>query len=156
MTPAVAAIDETQKETSIFHAQLLRIKDAVLEGDLKMRLNTDEFGPKEAASCQAINTILDTIVETYERAVTSVDGMCVGQIPEPFSSGFPGDFARAMRLCNEFIDVINRRNKQIAIMTEAAAKGVRRKPYLYHRHLHSGLVGVCRRLVDALQGPPCG
>jgi len=49
--------------------------------------------------------------------------MCTGRIPEPFKDGFPGDFARAKNVCNDFIDVINRRNAQIAKMTAAAAHG---------------------------------
>ena len=108
---------------SSFQVELNRVRDAVLAGDLKRRLVPNVQDAEAAAACQTINEILDTIIQTFESAVTSVDGMSIGRIPEPFKDGFPGDFARAKNVCNHFIDVINRRNTQIAKMTEAAARG---------------------------------
>jgi methyl-accepting chemotaxis protein len=106
-----------------FLTEVSQLRDAVTAGDLKRRLTTKNRGDEAAAACSALNEILDTIVKTYEQAVTSVDGMCIGRIPAPFKDGFPGDFARAKNVCNDFIDVINRRNIQIARLTEAAALG---------------------------------
>ena len=106
-----------------FLAQVNELKDAVSVGDLKRRLVADGHSGEAGAACQAINQILDTIVQTYERAVSSVDSMSIGRIPPPFEDGFPGDFARAKNVCNHFIDVINRRNIQIAKLTKAAERG---------------------------------
>ena len=99
------------------------LRTAVAAGDLKWRMKSEGRGAEAKAICGILNEVLDNIVGTYERAVTSVDGMCTGRIPEPFQDGFPGDFARAKQVCNSFIDVINRRNAQIRRMTEAAALG---------------------------------
>ncbi|MGA2671637.1 MAG: methyl-accepting chemotaxis protein [Terracidiphilus sp.] len=108
---------------SSFQAEVDQLRDAISAGDLKRRLSADSH-PKEAAPvCRTINQILDTLIQTHERAMSSVDGMCNGHIPEPFTDGFPGDFVRTKDICNDFIDVINRRNVQIAKMTEAAARG---------------------------------
>jgi methyl-accepting chemotaxis protein len=106
-----------------FLQQVDQLRDAVSAGDLKRRLAPDNHPGAAAGACLAINQILDKIVQTYERAMLSVDGMCNGHIPEPFTDGFPGDFAHSRKICNDFIDVINRRNIQIARMTEAAASG---------------------------------
>jgi methyl-accepting chemotaxis protein len=106
-----------------FLAEVEELQDAVLVGDLKRRLAPDGQPSEVSSASKAINQILDTIIETYERAVTSVDGMSIGKIPPPLEDGFPGDFARAKNVCNHFIDVINRRNTQIGRLTEAAARG---------------------------------
>ena len=106
-----------------FLAQINELKDAVSVGDLKRRLVADGDSSEVDSACHAINQIMDTITLTFDRAVTSVDGMSIGRIPPPFEDGFPGDFRRARNVCNHFIDVINRRNIQIAKMTEAAARG---------------------------------
>lgn len=106
-----------------FLAQVNELGDAVSVGDLKKRLIVDNHSSEVAAASHTINKVLDTIVQTFDRTVSSVDGMCIGRIPEPFEDGFPGDFTRAKNVCNDFIDVINRRNIQISKMTEAAARG---------------------------------
>jgi methyl-accepting chemotaxis protein len=108
---------------SAFQQEAEQLREAISAGDLKRRLTPDHHTGAAAGACQAINQVLDTIIQTYERAMTSVDGMSNGHIPEPFTEGFPGDFARSMHICNDFIDVINRRNIQIGKMTEAAASG---------------------------------
>jgi methyl-accepting chemotaxis protein len=100
-----------------------QLRDAIAVGDLKRRLIPEHHGEEGASVCRAVNQILDTVIQTFESAVASVDSMCVGQIPEPFQDGFPGDFSRAKDVCNGFIDVINRRNAQIALLTAAAASG---------------------------------
>lgn len=105
-----------------FLAEVDQLRDAVTAGDLKRRL-TPEGNELEAAARHSINEILDTIIQTYEKGVMSVHYMSIGQIPEPFTDGFPGDFVHAKDVCNGFIDVINRRNIQIGRLTKAAALG---------------------------------
>ena len=126
-----------------FLTQLEDLRDAVKAGNLKKRLISESEDERSVSASSTINEILDTIIGTYERAVTSVDGMAVGNIPEPFEGGFPGDFARAMHVCNDFIDVINRRNTQIAKMTEAAAHGD-----LHVRAHVEEFTGVNRRIFE--------
>ena len=111
------------EEWTPFSAEIEQLRDAIAVGDLKRRLVPEHHASEPAKVCRAINEILDTIIQTFDRTVSSVDGMCIGQIPEPFKDGFPGDFSRAKNVCNDFIDVINRRNTQIARLTEAAARG---------------------------------
>ncbi len=103
--------------------ELNRLLGAVTAGDLKQRLDTQRYNGHAVSACHAVNKILDFVIGTYESAVTSVHNMSIGQIPPPFQDGFPGDFSRAMDVCNGFIDVINRRNTQIVRLTEAAAQG---------------------------------
>lgn len=114
---------EMEEKVSTFQQAVVGLKDAVVRGDLKLRLDPNEFRSSDAAACQAINEILNTLVETHERAMVSVNGMVTGQIPERFTGGFPGDFSRTMEICNELVEVVNRRNEQIAVITEAATKG---------------------------------
>jgi methyl-accepting chemotaxis protein len=100
-----------------------QLRDAISNGDLKQRLSPDRFDGNAAAICGSINSILDTVLQAFDRTVTSVHGMSIGAIPEPLKDGFPGDFSRAREVCNHFIDVINRRNEQLQQMAEAAAHG---------------------------------
>jgi methyl-accepting chemotaxis protein len=138
--------DETQaEECASFLAELNQLEEAISFGDLKRRLSPNGFSGDIATACKAINKILDEIVLTYERAVTSVHGMSIGQIPAPFTDGFPGDFSRARNVCNDFIDVINRRNTQIGRMTEAAGRGD-----LHVRANLSEFTGVNRRIFEGL------
>ena len=120
----LTATDEKQNQGwTSFQTEVDRLRDAVVLGDLKRRLAPESHAGDAATACLAVNEILDTIVQYLDKTVSSVDGMCIGKIPKPFEGGFPGDFARAKKVCNDFIDVINRRNTQIALMTKAAASG---------------------------------
>jgi methyl-accepting chemotaxis protein len=106
-----------------FLSELEQVRVAVLAGDLRRRLSAKACNDEASGAYGSINEMLDTLVQTFGRAVESVGGMAIGVIPEPLGEGFPGDFARARQVCNDFIDVINRRNAQIGKMTEAAARG---------------------------------
>jgi methyl-accepting chemotaxis protein len=106
-----------------FFADIHHLAQTITAGDLTHRLPTEAYAGDAAAACLDLNRMLDLIFQTYERSVISVEGMMAGNIPPPFKDGFPGGFARASNACNDFIDVINRRNAQIARMTAAAARG---------------------------------
>jgi methyl-accepting chemotaxis protein len=121
--PQTIERDSVSVEWRSFLAEVDQLRDAIAAGDLKRRLATENHGGEAVAARSTLNEILDTIIQTYERAVSSVESMSNGHIPEPFNDGFPGDFARARNVCNHFIDVINRRNSQIMRLTEAAALG---------------------------------
>ena len=103
--------------------KLEQLRAAISAGQLKQRLIPEGFAEEATVACTIVNQILDTIIGFHDRVVSSVDAMCIGRIPEPFADEFPGDFSRGKSVCNDFIDVINRRNAQIGQMTNAAARG---------------------------------
>lgn len=140
--PCVAA-DQTVHAQPSFFADIRQLANAITSGDLDHRLPAEVYTGDSAAACRDINQMLDVIFQTYERSVISVEGMMAGNIPPPFETGFPGGFARAMNACNEFIDVINRRNTQIAKMTAAAARGD-----LHVRASAEQFSGVNRRIFE--------
>lgn len=115
--------EQSAGDWSRFERELRGLREAVGEGRLKQRLDPATFSSEAAGCCGLINGILDEVITTYTKAVRSVELMSLGQIPPPFTGGFPGDFQYAMETCNGFIDVINRRNTQIGRLTEAAAHG---------------------------------
>lgn len=107
---ALIAEPELRKQGwSSFLAEVDQLSDAVCAGDLKRRMVPDAADAELAAASRSVNEILDVLLERFERAVGSVESMSTGRIPEPFTDGFPGDFARAKDVCNGFIDVIQRR-----------------------------------------------
>jgi methyl-accepting chemotaxis protein len=112
-----------QKDLGVPLKDIENLRDAILAGNLKSRLNVDCQAGDAAAASQCINQMLDAILGTFDRVVTSVHGMSIGSIPKPFEDVFPGDFSRAKNVCNSFIDVINRRNTQIEKLTQAAVHG---------------------------------
>ena len=140
--PSVVAREPADAHPSFF-ADVHRLADAITAGDLNHRLPAKAHTGDPAAACLDINRMLDLIFQTYERQVISVEGMMEGNIPPPFEAGFPGGFARAMNACNHFIDVINRRNTQIASMTAAAARGD-----LHVRASAEEFTGVNRRIFE--------
>ena len=141
---ALIAESELRKQgLSSFLAEVDQLRDAVWEGNLKRRMVPDAADTELAAASRSMNEILDVLLERFERAVSSVESMSIGRIPEPFTEGFPGDFARARDVCNGFIDIIQRRNTQIAKMTAAAAKGD-----LHIRANAEEFTGVNRRIFE--------
>lgn len=108
---------------SQFERDARQLRDAVAAGELQHRLKPQQYEGEAAAACTLINETLEVLVGTFTRAIQSVEQMSIGQIPPPFADGFPGGFAYSKNVCNGFIDVINRRNTQIARLTEAAARG---------------------------------
>jgi len=119
----IEAAEDQQRGCGITLEEIEKLRNAILAGNLKSRLNVDSHTGEAVAASRSINQILDTIVGTFDRVVTSVHGMSIGSIPKPFEDDFPGDFLRARNVCNSFIDVINRRNTQIETLTRAAAHG---------------------------------
>jgi methyl-accepting chemotaxis protein len=140
---ATAERNNLNEGWTAFLAEIEQLQKTISAGGLKQRLVPESHSSEAAAACRTINQILDTIIHTFDLAVTSVDGMSIGRIPEPFQDGFPGDFSRAKNVCNHFIDVINRRNAQIARMTEAAAHGD-----LHVRAKAEEFTGVNRRIFE--------
>ncbi|MGA7157147.1 MAG: methyl-accepting chemotaxis protein [Acidobacteriaceae bacterium] len=141
-----ASPDSIRGQTG-FTADIQKLSDAILAGEIERRLPADTYRGDAAASARSINQMLDTIFHTYELAVVSIENMHDGNIPKPFDSGFPGGFARAMNACNYFIDVINRRNQQIARMTAAATHGDLRV-----RTNTQEFTGVNRRVLEGFNG----
>jgi methyl-accepting chemotaxis protein len=141
--PAIASTRKLAIKRPSFPAAIHHLTQAIIEGDLDHRLAAENYTGDSAAACLDINQMLDTIFHTYERSVISVEFMLAGNIPPPFEAGFPGGFARAMNSCNDFIDVINRRNIQIAKMTAAAALGD-----LHVRANAAEFTGVNRRIFE--------
>ena len=140
--PSVVADQSARPQPSLF-AEIRHLAKTITEGDLNHRLPAQAYTGESAAACLDINRMLDVIFQTYERSVISVERMCAGNIPPPFEEGFPGGFARARNACNDFIDVINRRNTQIAKMTAAAARGD-----LHVRANAEQFIGVNRRIFE--------
>ena len=142
-TEPCAVADQPAHAHPSFLADIHHLADAITAGNLNHRLPADAHTGDSATACLDINRTLDVIFQTYERQVVSVEGMMAGNIPPPFEAGFPGGFARAMNACNGFIDVINRRNTQIAKMTAAAAAGD-----LHVRASAQEFTGVNRRIFE--------
>lgn len=128
---------------SSFLTEVGQLRDAVCAGDLKRRMIPDVADAEVAGASRSVNEILDVLLERFELAVSSVESMSTGRIPDPFTDGFPGDFGRAKDVCNGFIDVIQRRNAQIAKMTAAAAQGD-----LHVRANVEEFTGVNRRIFE--------
>ncbi len=108
---------------SRFERDAMRLRDAMAAGDLQHRLQPYQHQGEAAAAASMVNETLDGLIGTFAKAIRSVELMSIGQIPPPFEDGFPGGFAYSKEVCNGFIDVINRRNTQIAHLTEAASRG---------------------------------
>ncbi len=140
---AIATEEMSHDGWSLFLSELEQLGNKVLAGDLKQRMASRADNAEISSAARVINQILDTVVQTFESAIVSVEGMSIGQIPEPFKDGFPGDFAYAKNVCNGFIDVISRRNAQIGKMTAAAALGD-----LHLRANVEEFTGVNRRIFE--------
>lgn len=108
---------------SRFEQDVRRLREAVAQGRLSERLDASAYTGEAAACCAHVNAVVEEMTTVFTKAVRSVELMSIGQIPPPFEGGFPGDYRYAMETCNGFIDVINRRNTQIARLTEAASHG---------------------------------
>lgn len=96
--PATAERDNPNEEWTVFLAEIEQLRNAISTGELKQRLVPESHSNEASTACHVINQILDTIIHTFDLAVTSVDGMCIGRISEPFQDGFPGLGCATLRL----------------------------------------------------------
>ncbi len=109
-----------QKETIFLINELI---DAAQMGQLDKRADLGEARGDYLKLRQGINDMLDAIIRPLNVAAEYVDRISKGDIPEPITDEYHGDFNEIKNNLNQCIDAVNGLVSEAAMLTEAAVAG---------------------------------
>jgi methyl-accepting chemotaxis protein len=142
------AVDETLGEVA-------RVREAVAAGKLSVRGDARRMDPEFRPIVEGINATLDAFAGPFEKVLVGVERISRGDLPEPITERFHGDFDRQRNALNGVIDVVIRRNTDIKTLIEAASEGridVRAEVSRYPGY-NGVMMGRINTLLDAVTKP---
>ena len=86
---------------------LLELVDFAKEGKLDHRADSEKFDGNYRQIVQGVNEILDTVIKPLKVAAEYVERISVGDIPEPITDDYKGDFNEIKNNLNILIDAMN-------------------------------------------------
>jgi methyl-accepting chemotaxis protein len=100
-----------------------RLRDAVRAGRLDTRGDTESIGAEFEPVVRSMNETLDAFVVPFQRTAESVERISRGDLPDPLTEAYQGDFDRLRNAVNAVVEVVLRRNEDIRLLIEAASAG---------------------------------
>lgn len=103
--------------------EMSRLSEAAVEGQLDTRGNTAKFQGDFAKIVQGVNTTLDAVIGPLNVAAEYVDRISKGDIPEPITDDYHGDFNEIKNNLNQCIDIVNALMTETQMLTMTAVAG---------------------------------
>lgn len=135
--------------------QIEKVITAVVSGQLNNRLDGTSFEGFLKTISHDINKLLDTIVKPLNMAASYVEQIARGQIPEPITEPYEGDFNQIKNNLNTCIEAINLLISDAASLSHAAVDGklsIRADASQHQGAFHEIVAGVNQTL-DAIVLP---
>jgi methyl-accepting chemotaxis protein len=132
-----------------------RIRDAVREGRLSVRGDPDRIDAELRPFVETANETLDGFTVPFQRAAEAVERISRGDLPDPLTEAYQGDFDRLRNALNAVIDVVLRRNEDIRVLVDAAGAGrldVRADVSRYSGY-NGRMIGRINTLLDTIVKP---
>ena len=96
---------------------------ALERGDLSGRLDDTKYAGANGKLIREINALLEAIIAPFNIAVSYIGQISAGTLPESISREYPGEYGRLVRGLNDLTNVVNMRNADLKMLTEAAVRG---------------------------------
>ncbi len=113
--------DLTQQKVA--EQQIEQVISAAVAGELSTRLDSNRFEGFMKTMAEGVNQMLDTIVEPLKVAADYVDRIAKGDIPEPITADYQGDFSLIKNNLNTCIKAINQLVNDAESLSVAAVQG---------------------------------
>ena len=104
-------------------AETNMLTEAAVDGRLDIRGDTGKFEGDFARIVAGVNKTLDAVIAPLNMAANYVDRISKGDIPEPITEEYRGDFNTIKNNLNQCIDAINGLVFEANMLTEAAVEG---------------------------------
>jgi len=125
--------DEIGQLANAFHAMQGKIRavleemdvlvQAIQEGRLDTRGNTEQFAGGWRALVHGSNNVINTFMEPFNVTAEYIDRISQGDIPEKIIDEYKGDFNEIKNNLNQCIDTITALIAETTMLTEAATAG---------------------------------
>jgi methyl-accepting chemotaxis protein len=128
---------------------------AVQRGDLSRRGSTERVTKEFRCVIEGMNRTMDAFAAPLRMATTSVHRISQGDLPERIADEYHGEFGVIRDSINAVIDVVQRRNGDIDLLTAAAVDGrlsVRADLSRYQGY-NGKMMGRINALLDTLLAP---
>ena len=119
----VIAFQHEMATISSLIQEINRLSEAAVEGRLDARGNAAEFQGDFARIIRGINNTLDAVIGPLNVAAEYVERISKGDIPEPITDEYHGDFNEIKNNLNQCIAAINGLIVEAGRLTEAAITG---------------------------------
>jgi len=146
---------DRQHHDELLAQELSRLIRAAREGRLSERGRTELFSGSQRQLVEGVNEMLEAIVKPLKVAGEYVARIAQGDLPSKITEEWQGDFAAVKTSLNALIEVVQTRNRDIAMLVEAAVAGkldVRADTTKYTGY-NGRLLGVVNQLLDAIVKP---
>ncbi|MBW2644509.1 MAG: PAS domain-containing protein, partial [Deltaproteobacteria bacterium] len=129
--------------------------DAAVEGKLDTRADVDKFEGNYQRIAQGVNNLIDAFVGPINVTAEYVDRISKGDIPEPITDEYKGDFNEIKNNLNACIDVMNGLLEETDNLIQATKDGKldTRGDAEKFAGGWGDLVGGVNQLIDAFVGP---
>ncbi|MBW2014897.1 MAG: hypothetical protein JRI69_14145 [Deltaproteobacteria bacterium] len=97
--------------------------DAVVDGKLDTRADVEKVDPAYRPVLEGVNQLIDAFSAPFNVSAEYVDRISKGDIPEPITDEYRGDFNEIKNNLNLLIDAMNGLINEAAVMEKAAADG---------------------------------
>ena len=128
---------------------------AAVEGRLSVRADASRHQGDFRKIVEGVNATLDAVTDPLKAAAGCLAQIAAGDIPEPITAPWAGDFAQVRGSLNGCITAVNRVVRDANTLAEAAVAGklrVRADPAVHQGHFRDIIEGVNRTL-DAVVAP---
>ena len=129
--------------------------DATVEGKLDTRADADKFEGNYQRIIQGVNQLIDAFSAPFNVSAEYVDRISKGDIPEPITDEYKGDFNEIKNNLNQLIDVSNGLLEETGNLIQATKDGKldTRGEAEKFAGGWGNLVGGVNQLIDAFIGP---
>jgi len=128
---------------------------AAVTGDLAVRVNADRHHGDFRKIVAGINTTMDTVIGPLHIAADALHKLGAGQLPDPVTSEFQGDYERIKTGVNSLLDIIRMRNQDFELLSNAVLMGELsvRADIAKYTGYHQKTVGIVNEILDRLTVP---
>jgi methyl-accepting chemotaxis protein len=131
------------------------LREAAVEGRLDTRGDAGKFGGDFGVIVRGVNETLDAVIGPLNVAAEYVDRISKGDIPEPITDTYNGDFNEIKNNLNQCVDIMNNLLNETNGLVDAAVGG--KLDTRADAEKFAGgwgqLVGGVNRVLDAVIGP---
>lgn len=106
-----------------FQKELDRLIQATLDGNLKTRGEAAQFEGAYAKIIERVNNLIEAMVQPLNVTAAYVDRISKGDIPEPITDTYKGDFNTIKNNLNQCIAAVNGLVAEARRLTDAAVQG---------------------------------
>ncbi len=96
---------------------------AATEGRLEVRADAEKYAGKNGALIRGVNAMLDAVMQPVRRAEGAVDQLARGEIPQPFTQAWPGEFDALRQNLNRCAASVSDLVEQVGVAMAAGQLG---------------------------------